>query len=359
MTVQEILNQSKTKTWKIQQLVLLGKSRIEIANLQVLGKYGAIQNVYAAMLASGQMGTQPAQSAPTVNAAPSQVQVQTQPTVSRRPSQRSGRSQNPPTPSVPRNPNLVSMVGNRSLEPFERKFGVEMEAFGVSRQTLKTQLLNQNIACETEEYNHSARRHWKFVNDSSISGSNSFECVSPILIGNAGLEELRKVCTVLQMNNVQVNKSCGVHIHFDATGIGFIQMQNLLLNYISFEEEIDSFMSITRRASVNQYTRSVKTRSDAVKAATTLSGLISAFPDRYYKVNMKAYERQNTIEFRQHSGTVEYEKISNWVLFLHNLVDYSLRHKYPQSEADFNALKRLNQKIVFDYLITRKNQLAA
>ena len=57
MTVEEILAQSRTKTWKIQQLILLGKTRNEIAALQVLGAYGAIQNVYAAMQRNGQIPT--------------------------------------------------------------------------------------------------------------------------------------------------------------------------------------------------------------------------------------------------------------------------------------------------------------
>ena len=47
--------------------------------------------------------------------------------------------------------------------------------------------------------------------------------------------------------------------------------------------------------------------------------------NRYFKVNAVAYSRHRTIEFRQHSGTTDYEKISHWVMFLAKLVEYSFK----------------------------------
>ena len=55
--------------------------------------------------------------------------------------------------------------------------------------------------------------------------------------------------------------------------------------------------------------------------------------DRYYKVNAVAYDRHKTIEFRQHSGTIEYEKISNWVMFLARLVEYSYKNEIASCES--------------------------
>ena len=37
--------------------------------------------------------------------------------------------------------------------------------------------------------------------------------------------------------------------------------------------------------------------------------------DRYYKVNLQSLSRYGTIEFRQHNGTIDAEKILNWVSF--------------------------------------------
>ena len=74
---------------------------------------------------------------------------------------------------------------------------------------------------------------------------------------------------------------------------------------------------------------------------------------------MQSYVRHNTIEFRQHSGTVEFEKIANWILFLHNLVEYSKTKKVLASEASFESFQKFNQPEVVNYLTTRINQLAA
>ena len=46
MTQQEILNANKTKTWKIQQLFILGLTRQQVAGVMQIG-YGFVQNVYA------------------------------------------------------------------------------------------------------------------------------------------------------------------------------------------------------------------------------------------------------------------------------------------------------------------------
>ena len=56
------------------------------------------------------------------------------------------------------------------------------------------------------------------MTDSSLNGNDTFELVSPILVGEAGLRELEKVCWVLDLCDVKVNESCGLHVHIDAAG---------------------------------------------------------------------------------------------------------------------------------------------
>ena len=51
--VTNILNQSITKTAKIQQLLLLGLTRRQVADLVTNGNYGFVQNVYKKMLEAG------------------------------------------------------------------------------------------------------------------------------------------------------------------------------------------------------------------------------------------------------------------------------------------------------------------
>ena len=60
--------------------------------------------------------------------------------------------------------------------------------------------------------------------------------------------------------------------------------------------------------------------------------------DRYFKVNPVAYRRHNTIEFRQHSGTTDYEKMSNWIEFLKSLIEFSKSHRIESSANSVNDL---------------------
>ncbi|MFN3381816.1 MAG: hypothetical protein ACK41O_20335, partial [Runella zeae] len=55
MNTQDILNQNWTKTRKIQELILIGLTRTQIAQLVTNGNYGFVQNVYAKMKAEGKL----------------------------------------------------------------------------------------------------------------------------------------------------------------------------------------------------------------------------------------------------------------------------------------------------------------
>jgi hypothetical protein len=304
MNTQEILNLGITKTEKIKRLLELGLTRRQVADLTG-GNYGFVQNVFAKYF-------------------PDQVNVKTY-----------------------------------RFTPFNRKFGVEIEAHGVAKALIVRKLRAAGINIEIENYNHNTASNWKVVTDGSLNGENAWELVSPVLEGLEGMRELEKVCEVLCDNGVKINKSCGLHIHFDATNITANHLKNLIVNYGNFETVIDSFLPESRRGNNNTYCKSVRNLEAQIGSATTIRGMASAIGSRYYKLNLQSYLRHQTIEFRQHSGTVEYQKISNWILFLHNLVEYSATKRIDQTEATMESLKKFNQVEIINYIITRQNQLAA
>jgi hypothetical protein len=49
--------------------------------------------------------------------------------------------------------------------------------------------------------------------------------------------------------------------------------------------------------------------------------------DRYYKLNMTAFWRHRTIEFRQHSGTVDADKAINWIRLLIQFVNRAAKSR--------------------------------
>lgn len=47
-------------------------------------------------------------------------------------------------------------------------------------------------------------------------------------------------------------------------------------------------------------------------------------------MNAESYLRHKTVEFRQHSGTTDYEKIANWINFLRKLIQYSFEYEIQE-----------------------------
>ena len=45
--------------------------------------------------------------------------------------------------------------------PFNRKFGIEIEAYGVPMGRVAEALTAAGINCYSESYNHTSRGHWK------------------------------------------------------------------------------------------------------------------------------------------------------------------------------------------------------
>jgi hypothetical protein len=246
---------------------------------------------------------------------------------------------------------------------FNRKFGIEIEAFNVERNALVEKLRMNGIEVENEGYNHSTRPHWKVIGDSSIRGEKAFELVSPPLVGEEGLREVEIVCRVLKQMNAKINKTCGLHVHIEAKDFKIGQWRNIFKNYVLFEDAIDAFMPMSRRSGQNKYCQSIKGRRaissifsdiDSCKTVKQIEKKVTN-KSRYYKINAQAFARHGTIEFRQHSGTVEFLKINNWVRFLHNLICYSQSN--VAADGNFERLADFNQPELMAYFNERKEEL--
>ena len=181
------------------------------------------------------------------------------------------------------------------------------------------------------------------MTDSSLEGRDTFELVSPILVGEEGLKELETVCWVLDACDVKVNESCGFHVHMDASDFSIDTWKNLALSYKHIEPLIDSFMPRSRRD--NRYCKSMRSLSEArINEASTIHDLQRAFgSDRYYKVNLEAYSRHRTVEFRQHSGTINFAKMEKWIRFLNGLIIFAQAGQLP-SRTTLDRLPFLDEK---------------
>lgn len=235
-------------------------------------------------------------------------------------------------------------------------FGVEIECFNVSRERLIASATARRVAVRSEGYNHTDnRRYYKLVSDSSIQGEEPVECVSPILQGAAGMDSLKSVCEALNEVGARVNRSTGLHVHFDASGITDVHFCRIVKNYRQIERAIDSFMPVSRRADNNFFCKSLKTLQ-YLQGIESRDRLIRAIDTRYYKVNVLAFQRHGTIEFRQHGGTTDFTKIERWIFFLRKLIAYSEKNELTSNVDTIEELPFLTASEK-TYFINRRTEL--
>lgn len=228
----------------------------------------------------------------------------------------------------------------------ERTFGIELEILTTDANKLCDALNAAGITTSLEGYNHTTRSHWKLVPDISVSRDagtrrKGIELVSPPLSGEAGLEQIRTVCKVLAAKKATVNKTCGFHVHHAASDLSLNAWKILVKRYITHEGLIDSFLPESRRGDNNRFCRSNRNRFlnlrsaySEIQKARTLDALVevangkieysAGFPRdnrRYHKLNLTSFRRHGTVEFRQHSGTIEADKIIAWVVFTQSIIE--------------------------------------
>lgn len=228
-----------------------------------------------------------------------------------------------------------------------RTFGIELELFGVPKEEVEHALNSTGIKAESREYTKADSGYWRLSYDSSIIGRDPIEIASPILCGREGLEEVRKAVSKLAEIGCQVNWSCGYHVHWNCGDYTGKNMLSLLRLYTKFEGVIDYFVAPSRRANLNKHCSSLVKDFDlkwineldptekaraidvtykfADKHRSTDPELVhrGQASSRYHKVNIHAYQQYGTIEFRHHQGTVNPEKVINWLVFTQQLVNKS------------------------------------
>lgn len=229
------------------------------------------------------------------------------------------------------------LVLNRGL-----KFGIELEVvapngFGLRdvRALLKT-VVRCNI--NDRQYTHEVVERWKVVTDASLSG-NAYEIVSPPL---TSLNEVELVCKVLNENGFTVNTSCGFHVHHEIKDLDYKALNNLFRLYDKYEAHvINKMLPGSRRNS--RWCKPVSNLMPKVEQSTNLEEFlrnvghchISRSNIRYHSLNLNSFLKYGTIEFRHHSGTIDFEKIKMWVLLTHKMIETAIEKKAirPVSES--------------------------
>lgn len=213
-----------------------------------------------------------------------------------------------------------------------RKFGVEIECFtrgGHSRQSVAAAIMNLGYAAHSAMYTGQDYNVWQIKPDGSLTAPGfCLEVVAPTLVPtDANIDQVRKVANWLLANGFDVNKSMGLHIHVDASDMSPSEAAAVALRYHHRQAEIDAILAPSRRGAFYA-DRLYGSSLDKVERAANGRRAIWTHAERRVSVNLEHMHKgasARRIEFRQHHGTVDADKILGWHRFLCEFVAETLR----------------------------------
>lgn len=212
------------------------------------------------------------------------------------------------------------------MGPFAaRTFGVELEFSSMSPVRAASVVSAAGMPCRFRDYTHDGCHEWKTVTDSSVTGGG--EAVSPILSGDDGMAQLSSAMFALRANGATVNGTCGTHVHVGVDDLSAIDIVRIVKFYDAHHSMIDLLHVPSRRGSASwsgPYREGSETnRLDAIETLELTDDERKRefrYMERYRSVNVTAFAKYGTLEFRQHAGTLNVAKIQSWIGFLFALI---------------------------------------
>jgi len=173
----------------------------------------------------------------------------------------------------------------------ERHLGIELE-FLMPK--------DKRIEIENTLRNSPYKNYFSLGRDGSVNSSDEYLGAELRICVPASQyhEVILFVSQTLIGNGCKVDKSCGLHVHLDSR---FDDPKKIFENLLDQQAAIFDLVPKSRRD--NQYCRYTK-KGDYLRG------------ERYKSINSCAYNKYKTIEVRLHGGTIEAEKINNWILLL-------------------------------------------
>ncbi len=148
-------------------------------------------------------------------------------------------------------------------------------------------------------------------------------------ISNA--QTLRNNPTDLASRSIQYTERTGRFIggsEFFGDPIDAVAVKDIMIRYANAQPIINSMFPSSRTS--NRYFNVMRT--NRLDTARTIEQLRDATTGKFSVINLNHW-RNGTIEFRQASGTIEADKIINWVLFLINLVHHTIENRIENGQS--------------------------
>ncbi len=203
------------------------------------------------------------------------------------------------------------------------------------------------VGVEIETFSHQRVPELDFIqvdDDGSISPDFGESCEIKTLpaSGDTLVKNIKTLSRELKAGDFGVNSSCGLHIHIDCRKIKDkpIKIGQMLQTFMAFEDILYSMLPKSRWGST--YCKPLFDDYDEkeLKAKTIqefckkwyktdyyTDQINNHYADsRYHDINAHSLFYRGTIEVRMHSGTIDSEKILNWIYVLLKIKKWSLNN---------------------------------
>lgn len=204
-----------------------------------------------------------------------------------------------------------------------------------SNTCIKTNYIDRYYSVEVEciatEADNVTSNYVDITDDGSISaedGSGEEHRIG-ILQGDKGIELLEYHLGKLADSGYRVNKSCGLHVHVDSRKLSKTELFNVVTFIQTFDDVIFSLVPRSRKETGYCDTF---INFDAQKRENYADNVCTFFEDisRYHGFNFKSFFEHGTLEFRYHGGTINYEKIKNWVVLCLAIVEHGRKREWKR-----------------------------
>lgn len=235
------------------------------------------------------------------------------------------------------------------MELKEQRFGIEIEMTGITRAQAAevtaayfgTESSYIGSYYDTYAALDGQGRQWKFMSDGSItaerkagdqrvSASSEYrtEMVSPIC-SYEDIIPIQEIIRELKKHGAITNKTCGIHVHVDASPFDARTLRNITNIMASKEDLIYKALKVSV-ARENQYCHKVEERfleELNQKKPKTLDGVERIWyggdsrryehydDSRYHCLNLHSVFQKGTVEFRLFNGTLHAGKIKAYIQF--------------------------------------------
>lgn len=220
-----------------------------------------------------------------------------------------------------------------------RKFGIELE-----------------LSYDDIDYS-SISNYTCFGSKEDCSINTGAELYSPILQGDKGYNEIKKLCEIIE--NYDNDDSAGCHLHIDFTNEinNSKALRNVYYLYLRIENIIYKVINPDRINST--YSKPSKVLATDIYDTESYNDIINLYNNknksRYYGINLGALNRYNTIELRYREGLNKFDDIINWIKLNLYLFDYALKNDIVKLKNITSNINSLDKFITFIGIISHKD----